>query len=98
MNLFDEISSWPSVHARHAAAPLLREREQYLASFGECPAGFYDLFVSAMAFTPTAAKVRVKQGQRMTFNANLRVDPLVSKELVHRTVNSLYYSPCDAAS
>jgi integrase/recombinase XerD len=32
MNLFDEISSWPSVHARHAAAPLLREREQYLAT------------------------------------------------------------------
>jgi len=32
MNLFDEISSWPSLHARHKAAPLLREREQYLAS------------------------------------------------------------------
>jgi integrase/recombinase XerD len=31
MNLFDEISSWPSLHARHEAAPLLREREQYLA-------------------------------------------------------------------
>ncbi len=47
------------------------------------PPGFYDLFVSAMAFTPTAAKVRVKPGQRMTFNAKLRVDPLVSKELDH---------------
>ncbi len=32
MNLFDEISLWPSVHARHEAAPLLREREQYLAT------------------------------------------------------------------
>src|ERR1700686_1572873 len=32
MNLFDEISSWPSLHARHQAAPLLPEREQYLAS------------------------------------------------------------------
>jgi site-specific recombinase XerD len=32
MNLFDELSSWPSVQARHAAAPLLREREQYLAT------------------------------------------------------------------
>jgi hypothetical protein len=32
MNLFDEISSWASLHARHEAAPLLREREQYLAS------------------------------------------------------------------
>ena len=32
---------------------------RYLA---EVPAGFYDVFVSAMAFTPTAAKVRVKKG------------------------------------
>ena len=32
MNLFDEISSWPSLHARHKTAPLLPEREQYLAS------------------------------------------------------------------
>ena len=31
MNLFDEISSWPTLHARHKAAPLLPEREQYLA-------------------------------------------------------------------
>ena len=28
MNFFDEISLLPSVHARHEAAPLLREREQ----------------------------------------------------------------------
>lgn len=45
------------------------------------PAGFYDVFVSAMAFTPTATKVRVKKGQRTTFNAKLQADPLVSKEL-----------------
>ncbi len=32
MNLFDEISSWPSLHVRHEAAPLLREREQYLST------------------------------------------------------------------
>jgi len=32
MNLFDEISSWPSLHARHETAPLLPEREQYLAT------------------------------------------------------------------
>ena len=32
MNLFDEISSWPSLHARHKTAPLLPERKQYLAS------------------------------------------------------------------
>jgi hypothetical protein len=47
------------------------------------PAGFYDVFVSAMAFTPSAAKVRVKQGQRITFSTMLRADPLVVKELGH---------------
>jgi len=45
------------------------------------PAGFYDVFVSATAFTPSAAKVRVKKEQRMTYNSTLRVDPLVSREL-----------------
>ncbi len=47
------------------------------------PPGFYDVFISAMAFTPTATKVRTKRGQRTTFNAKLQADPLVSKELAH---------------
>lgn len=45
------------------------------------PAGFYDVFVSAIAFTPHAAKVRVKQGQRTAFSTKLRADPLVTREL-----------------
>jgi hypothetical protein len=45
------------------------------------PAGFYDVFVSATAFTPTASKVRVKTGQLATHNVHLKVDPLVSREL-----------------
>ena len=45
------------------------------------PAGFYDVFVSAPAFTPIAAKVIVKQGQKAMLNAKLYVDPLVSKEI-----------------
>jgi hypothetical protein len=45
------------------------------------PVGFYDVFVSAPAFTPIAAKVIVKEGQRAVFNAKLDVDPLVSKEI-----------------
>ena len=45
------------------------------------PAGFYDVFVSAMAFTPAATKVRVKEGRLTTFNTKLKADPLVSKEL-----------------
>jgi hypothetical protein len=47
------------------------------------PAGFYDVFVSAMAFTPRAAKVRVRQEQSTTYNSRLTADPLVSKELAH---------------
>jgi hypothetical protein len=45
------------------------------------PAGFYDVFVSAPAFTPIAAKLIVKEGQRVVLNAKLYVDPLVSKEI-----------------
>ena len=52
---------------------------RYLA---EVPAGFYDVFVSAIAFTPTASKVRVKKG-RITYSSTLRPDPLVSRELAH---------------
>jgi len=32
MNLFNQISTWPTLHARHEAAPWHREREQYLTS------------------------------------------------------------------
>ena len=46
----------------------------------DVPAGFYDVFVSAPAFTPIAAKVIVKE-QKVIFNAKLYVDPLVSKEI-----------------
>ena len=50
----------------------------YLANV---PAGFYDVFISAPAFTPIAAKVIVKEGQKAVVNAKLHVDPLVSKEI-----------------
>lgn len=54
-------------------------------SSGHCiatvPAGFYDVFVSAMAFTPIATKVRVKEGQPSAFSAKLAIDPVISKEL-----------------
>jgi hypothetical protein len=45
------------------------------------PAGFYDVLISAPAFTPIAAKVIVKEGRRAVLNAKLYVDPLVSKEI-----------------
>lgn len=45
------------------------------------PAGFYDVFVSAMAFTPIAAKVIVKEGHGAVLTAKLYLDLLVSKEI-----------------
>jgi|SRR5215471_6592661 len=48
--------------------------------FASVPAGFYDVFVSAPAFTPIAAKVILKE-QKAIFNSKLYVDPLVSKEI-----------------
>ncbi len=48
------------------------------------PPGFYDVFVSAQAFTPAAAKVRVNTGRRSTFNARLNADPLITNELGDR--------------
>jgi|HubBroStandDraft_6_1064221.scaffolds.fasta_scaffold34742_2 Carboxypeptidase regulatory-like domain len=47
----------------------------------ELPPGFYDVFVSAGAFSPTAAKVRVRAGQTTIHDATLHVDPTVSSEL-----------------
>jgi hypothetical protein len=45
------------------------------------PSGFYDLFVSAMAFTPEARKVRVKQQKTTNLRFSLKADPLVLREL-----------------
>ena len=47
------------------------------------PPGFYDLFVTAQAFTPVAAKVRVKSNVPVKFDVRLRADPKVSRELAH---------------
>lgn len=57
------------------------------------PLGFYDVFVSAPAFTPVAAKVIVKEGQRAVFNAKLYLDPLVSKEIGGMEVEGVRLRP-----
>ena len=49
----------------------------------DVPPGFYDLFVTRMAFTPVAAKVRVRKGAS-AFRAKMFADPLVSEELGDR--------------
>jgi hypothetical protein len=46
----------------------------------EVPPGFYDLFVTAMSFSPDCRKIRLKPGETATFKFALPPDPLM-KEL-----------------
>jgi len=47
----------------------------------DLPPGFYDVFVSAMSFTPSCHKVRIRAEQATVLNPKLKVDRVVSKEL-----------------
>jgi hypothetical protein len=47
----------------------------------ELPPGFYDVFVTAMAFTPHCDKVRVKDREARNYEVKLKVSPVTSKEL-----------------
>jgi hypothetical protein len=49
----------------------------------DVPPGFYDVFVSAMAFSPACLKVRVTSDKPSHFKMRLKPDPLVTKELGH---------------
>jgi hypothetical protein len=46
----------------------------------EVAPGFYDVFVSAPAFSPQCTKVRVRQAEPAIYIPRLRPDPLVAKE------------------
>jgi hypothetical protein len=50
----------------------------------ELPPGFYDLFVSAMAFTPACRKIRLKGAATSEVRFRLAVDPKVTQELGDR--------------
>jgi hypothetical protein len=45
------------------------------------PAGFYDVFVSAMSFSPHCDKVRLKGDETKKYEVTLNVSPVTSKEL-----------------
>jgi len=45
------------------------------------PPGFYDLFITKPAFTPVAAKVRVKRDGLASYDAVLHADPQITREL-----------------
>ena len=50
----------------------------------ELPPGFYDVFVSATAFSPECTKIRITAGKTATYNAKMKVSSLVVKELGDR--------------
>jgi hypothetical protein len=47
----------------------------------ELPPGFYDVFVTATAFSPHCEKIRLKGNDAKTFLIKLKVSPVTSKEL-----------------
>src|ERR1700722_13929640 len=47
----------------------------------ELPPGFYDVFVTAMAFTPHCDKVRLKDKEARKYDVKLKISPVTSKEL-----------------
>lgn len=54
----------------------------------ELPPGFYDVFASAVAFSPDRRKVRVKQDPQ-SLRFRLKVDPLVLSEIGDPITNEL---------
>jgi hypothetical protein len=50
----------------------------------ELPPGFYDVFITANAFSPECRKIRIKPGEAATYKAVLKADPLVGSELGDR--------------
>jgi hypothetical protein len=47
----------------------------------ELPPGFYDVFVTAMAFTPHCDKIRLKDKEARTYDVKLKISPVTLKEL-----------------
>jgi hypothetical protein len=47
----------------------------------ELAAGFYDVFVTAGAFSPHCEKIRLKGKEVKTYAVKLKISPVVSKEL-----------------
>jgi hypothetical protein len=50
----------------------------------DLPPGFYDVFVSSAAFTPSCAKIRVQPDKAAIYDVKLKASPLVTKEIGDR--------------
>jgi hypothetical protein len=47
----------------------------------ELPPGFYDVMISANAFSPECHKMRIHANEFALDNVKLKADPLITKEL-----------------
>ncbi len=47
----------------------------------DLPPGFYDVFISATAFSPQCEKLRLKDSEVKRYQVKLNVSPVTSKEL-----------------
>lgn len=47
----------------------------------DLPPGFYDVFVTATAFSPHCKKVRLKDKEAKAYDVKLKVDPITLREL-----------------
>jgi hypothetical protein len=47
----------------------------------DLPPGFYDVFVTATAFTPHCDKIRLKDKQPRSYEVKLGISPVTSREL-----------------
>jgi hypothetical protein len=50
----------------------------------DLPPGFYDVFVAAMAFSPTCRKFRIKRGESLEVTLRMNADPLYTAEMGNR--------------
>jgi hypothetical protein len=50
----------------------------------DLPPGFYDVFVAAMAFSPTCRRIRVKGGEGLEVTLRMNADPLYAAEMGSR--------------
>jgi hypothetical protein len=50
----------------------------------DLPPGFYDVFATAIAFSPTCRKIRIKRGEDQEVALHLNADPLYTAEMGSR--------------
>jgi hypothetical protein len=50
----------------------------------DLPPGFYDVFVAALAFSPTCRKIRLKPGEGLEVTLRVNTDPLYTAEMGNR--------------